>query len=40
MRPGLQVGQFVLERPLGDGGMAEVWLARNVHLGSFAAVKC
>ena len=40
MRPGLQVGQFVLERPLGDGGMAEVWLARNVHLGSYAAVKC
>jgi len=39
MQPGYRVGQFVLERQLGEGGMAEVWLARNVHLGSYAAVK-
>ncbi|MCX6609137.1 MAG: serine/threonine-protein kinase, partial [Acidobacteria bacterium] len=39
MRPEFQVGQFVLERKIGEGGMAEVWLGRNVHLGSLAAVK-
>jgi hypothetical protein len=39
MQSGYQVGQFVLERRLGEGGMAEVWLGRNVHLGSLAAVK-
>ena len=33
------VGQYALERPLGEGGMAEVWLARNLHLGTPAAVK-
>ncbi len=33
------VGQYVLERPLGEGGMAEVWLARNLHLGTPAAIK-
>jgi serine/threonine protein kinase len=33
------VGQYILERPLGEGGMAEVWLARNVHLGTSAAIK-
>jgi hypothetical protein len=39
MTPNFRVGQYVLERPLGDGGMAEVWLARNVHLGTPAAIK-
>lgn len=39
MRAGLQIGQFVLERPLGEGGMAEVWLGQNVHLGTPVAVK-
>ena len=39
MQAGYRVGQFVLERPLGQGGMAEVWLGRHEHLGSLAAVK-
>ena len=39
MQAGYRVGQFVLERPLGQGGMAEVWLGRHAHLGSLAAVK-
>lgn len=33
------VGQYVLERPLGEGGMAEVWLGRHLHLGTPAAIK-
>jgi hypothetical protein len=33
------VGQYVLERPLGEGGMAEVWLAWHLHLGTPAAIK-
>ena len=39
MEANFRVGQYVLERPLGEGGMAEVWLARNVHIGNLAAVK-
>jgi|GEM_PF-3656615 hypothetical protein len=38
MRPEFQVGQFVLERKICERGIAEVWMARNVHLGSLAAV--
>src|SRR5438128_3618495 len=39
MGTNFMVGQYVLERPLGEGGMAEVWLARNLHLGTPAAIK-
>jgi hypothetical protein len=39
MEANFRVGQYVLERPLGEGGMAEVWLGRNIHLGTPAAVK-
>ena len=39
MEPNFRVGQYVLERPLGEGGMAEVWLGRNIHLGTPAAIK-
>ena len=39
MQAGYRVGQFVLERPLGQGGMAEVWLGRHSQLRSLAAVK-
>jgi len=39
MYEGFRVGAFVFERRLGIGGMAEVWLARNVHLGTPVAIK-
>ena len=39
MKPGFKVGQFILERPIGEGGMAEVWLGRNTLLGTPVAVK-
>jgi serine/threonine protein kinase len=39
MEANFRVGQYVLEKPLGEGGMAEVWLGRNIHLGTPAAIK-
>src|SRR4051812_30756957 len=39
MEANFRVGQFILEKRIGEGGMAEVWLARNVHLGTPVAVK-
>ncbi|HEX4426823.1 MAG TPA: protein kinase [Terriglobales bacterium] len=39
MHQQLKVGQYILEQKLGEGGMAEVWKARHVHLGSIAAIK-
>jgi serine/threonine protein kinase len=39
MQEQTKVGQYVLERKLGEGGMAEVWEARHIHLGSRAAIK-
>jgi phosphate transport system substrate-binding protein len=39
MHEQFKVGQYVLERKLGEGGMAEVWEARHVHLGTHAAIK-
>jgi phosphate transport system substrate-binding protein len=34
-----KIGQYVLERKLGEGGMAEVWMARHLQLGSIVAIK-
>jgi serine/threonine protein kinase len=34
-----QIGQYILEEKLGEGGMAEVWKARNQVLGTPAAIK-
>ena len=36
---GEQVGPYVLEYPLGAGGMSEVWAARHVTLGTLVALK-
>ncbi len=36
---GFQLGTYILEEKLGEGGMAEVWRARNPLLNTFAAVK-
>ncbi len=34
-----QIGQYILEHKIGEGGMAEVWKARHIHLGNEVAVK-
>lgn len=34
-----QIGQYLLEEKLGEGGMAEVWKARHQVLGTHVAVK-
>jgi len=39
MQGQMKIGQYVLEREIGEGGMAQVWQARHVHLGTLAAVK-
>jgi len=36
---GLRVGKYVLDRKLGEGGMAQVWLGCHVDLGSYDAIK-
>lgn len=36
---GCQVGNYVIERPLAQGGMARVFVARHPHLGREVAVK-
>jgi serine/threonine protein kinase len=38
-RVGTEIGQYVLEGKLGEGGMAEVWRARNSVLGHSVAIK-
>jgi serine/threonine protein kinase len=35
----LKIGQYILIRRIGAGGMAEVWEARHLHLGHTLAVK-
>lgn len=39
LSPGTRIGQHVLDRPLGRGGMGEVWRARHVHTGRAFALK-
>src|SRR5579872_4492486 len=39
MQAGSRVGQYILERPIGQGAITEVWLARNVYLKTPAAVR-
>lgn len=40
MQAGERVDKYVLERKLGEGGMAQVWMARHVDLGKAVAIKC
>ena len=37
--PRIQLGPFVLERPLGEGGMGQVWAAEHVEHRIAVAVK-
>ena len=39
MRPGKRLAHFQLERPLGRGGMGEVWLSQDLALDRPVAVK-
>lgn len=39
MRPGDQIREYILDRKVGEGGMAEVWLGRHVHLDKAVALK-
>jgi serine/threonine protein kinase len=39
MTGGYQLQQWIFVEQLGEGGMAEVWKARHVHIDEFAAIK-
>lgn len=39
LKPGVQIGAYVVEERLGRGGMAEVWRVRHAKLGSAHAIK-
>src|SRR5579859_773798 len=39
MQAGSRVGQYILERPIGQGAVTEVWLARNAHTDALAAIR-
>lgn len=39
MNPGEKVREYVLQEKVGEGGMAEVWLAHHVHLDKAVALK-
>src|SRR5882724_10248465 len=39
MEAGRQIGQYEFLEKLGEGGMAEVWKARHIHLDHLVAIK-
>jgi len=39
VNPGEQIREYILQEKVGEGGMAEVWLAHHVHLDKAVALK-
>jgi hypothetical protein len=39
VQQGVQIGRYILERKLGQGGMGQVWLGRHIDIKSPAAIK-
>ncbi len=39
LTPGLRLGEYVLEEPIGEGGFGQVWKAHHAAFGTAAAVK-
>jgi serine/threonine protein kinase len=37
--PGLQIGEYIIEKKLGEGGMGEVWSGKHPQIGKQVAIK-
>jgi serine/threonine protein kinase len=38
-KAGIQIGEYIVEKKIGQGGMGEVWSARHPKIGKRAAIK-
>jgi eukaryotic-like serine/threonine-protein kinase len=37
--PGIKIGEYILEKKIGEGGMGEVWSAKQPKIGKMVAIK-